>query len=208
MSNAAVLSRALGFAAANAVVEAFELIGSAVALLNRHGEVMQLNRAAEALLCADLRVVKKRITSHDRLATAALDRALHPLLRVGSNSALMAPILLPRRERPPILAYPVKLSTVSASLFVECQALLVLIDLGQRRKPPQEVLRSSFALTIAEARLAMRMASGAGIETIAGELGISKETARHQLKAVFQKTRVHRQTELVALLGSFLNSRE
>jgi hypothetical protein len=33
------------------------------------------------------------------------------------------------------------------------------------------------------------MASGAALETVAGELRISKETARNQLKAVFRCSR-------------------
>jgi DNA-binding CsgD family transcriptional regulator len=201
------LARLLAFAAANAAVEAFEITGLAIALLDRRGEVLRLNRAAEALLCAALRVIEKRITSHDRLATAALDRAIHPLLWAETPSALPAPVVLPRRARRPILAYPVKLTTVSASVFADCQALLVFVDLERRARPPQEALLSSFGLTTAEARLAMRMASGAALETVADELRISKETARNQLKAVFQKTGVRRQAELVALLASFLNSR-
>ena len=115
--------------------------------------------------------------------------------------------MLPRRARRPILAYPTRLTTVSASVFADCQALLVFVDLERRASPPREALLSSFGLTAAEARLAIRMASGAALETVADELRISKETARNQLKAVFHKTGVRRQAELVALLASFLNSR-
>ena len=46
------------------------------------------------------------------------------------------------------------------------------------------------------------------LETIADELRVSKETARSQLKSVFQKTGVRRQAELVGLLASFLNARQ
>ena len=82
-----------------------------------------------------------------------------------------------------------------------------VIYLERRARPPQEALHASFGLTAAEARLAIKMASGAALETVADELRISKETARNQLKAVFHKTGVRRQAELVALLASFLNSR-
>jgi hypothetical protein len=49
-------------------------------------------------------------------------------------------------------------------------------------------------------RRASRKASGTALETVPDELRISKETAGNQLKAVFHKTSVHRQTELAALL--------
>jgi hypothetical protein len=44
--------------------------------------------------------------------------------------------------------------------------------------------------------------TGTSLEQAAQELNISTETARSQLKAVFAKTDTHRQSELVALLGS------
>jgi hypothetical protein len=46
-ASAGALARALGFSAANAVKETFELTKSAVALLNRKGEVLHLSQAAE-----------------------------------------------------------------------------------------------------------------------------------------------------------------
>jgi len=116
----------------------------------------------------------------------------------------MPPVALPRRGRRPILAYPLRLSTVSAGVFADCQALLVFVDLERRARPPVEALHSAFALTAAESRLAVRMASGSPLEMVADELSISKETARTQLRSVFEKTGVHRQAELVGLLASFL----
>jgi DNA-binding CsgD family transcriptional regulator len=208
LSSAAALARALGFASANAAMEAFEVSGSAVALLNRRGEVLRLNDPAKVMMSAEVRIVQKRIVWQDKEATATLDRALHVLLWAAAASALMPPVSLPRRGRRPILAYPLKLSSVSASVLADCQALLVFVDLEKRVRPPQEVLHSTFALTAAEARLAIRLASGAPLEVVAGELRISKETARTQLKSIFQRTGVHRQSELVGLLACFLNSRK
>jgi DNA-binding CsgD family transcriptional regulator len=207
VAGAAALARTLGFAAANAAVEALELNGSGVALLDRRGEVIRLNRAAEGLIGPDLSVVKRRIVSPDRNASAALDQALHRLLWARTGSALTPPVSLPRRERRPILAYPLKLSTVSANVFGDCQALLVLIDLESRPTPPYEAIAATFALTAAEARLAIRIGSGEALEPIADKTCISIETARNQLKSIFQKTGVNRQPELVALLASFLRSK-
>jgi DNA-binding CsgD family transcriptional regulator/PAS domain-containing protein len=207
LASAAALARAIGVVAANVAVEAIEISTSAVVLLNRSGEILRLNRAAESLLGSELRVFKRRLVSHDPNATIALDRALHALLWAKANAALMPPVALPRRGKRPILAHPIKLATVSASIFADCQAILVLVDLEQRPRPPQEALRTSFALTPAEARIAVQIGAGESLVSIADELGISKETARRQLASVFQKTGVNRQAELVSLLASLLYSR-
>src|SRR6202030_801549 len=62
------------------------------------------------------------------------------------------------------------------------------------------ILAKTFRLTPAQAKLACVIARGASPEIAAGELKISRETARNQLKSVFAKTDTHRQSELVALL--------
>jgi DNA-binding CsgD family transcriptional regulator len=64
------------------------------------------------------------------------------------------------------------------------------------------LLRSAFGLTGAEAKLAAQLASGDALERAAERLGIAKTTARNQLRAIFSKTGVHRQAELVALLAT------
>jgi DNA-binding CsgD family transcriptional regulator len=63
-------------------------------------------------------------------------------------------------------------------------------------------LRTRYKLTPAEARLAAFMAGGARLVDAAAELGIAKETARTQLRAIFAKTRTGRQAALVALMAS------
>ena len=76
LASAAELAQAFGFARMEAALAAFEASGSPVAAIDRTGDVVRLNAAAERLLGPDLMVVRRRITSFDRDATAALDRAL------------------------------------------------------------------------------------------------------------------------------------
>ena len=68
--------------------------------------------------------------------------------------------------------------------------------------PPADLV-SLFALTPAEARLATRLADGEGLDEAAAALGVTRNTARSQLQAIFAKTGVNRQGDLVrVLLGS------
>jgi len=61
-------------------------------------------------------------------------------------------------------------------------------------------LTTLYGLTLAEAKLASLLADGRSLEQAALTLGISIQTVRSQLKAVFAKTQVNRQAELVARL--------
>jgi DNA-binding CsgD family transcriptional regulator len=205
LGSAVALARSLGFARAEAALQAFEISGSAVVLLNRFGEMLRVNAAAERVLRGDPRIERRRVVSRDRDATAALDRALHAVLWNRSASALLPPVPLPRHDKRPVLAYPVRLAAVSADALAACQAVLVLVDPDARPRPPETALRSAFGLTAAEARLAMQLAAGEPLEAAANALGIAKETARVQLKAIFAKLDLHRQSELVALMARLLS---
>jgi len=110
----------------------------------------------------------------------------------------------PRTCRLPLLAYPLGLKSVDDNPFADCRAIIVLIDPEQKRQSPEGLLRNMFNLTRAEAKLAMRLANGATVEAASDGLGITKSTARNQLKAVFAKMGVHRQAELVSLISATL----
>jgi DNA-binding CsgD family transcriptional regulator/PAS domain-containing protein len=200
LAAAGALARALGFARAEAALAAFEVSGLAVALIDRLGAVIRLNAAAERLLGPHLKIVRGRIASSDHDATAALDRALHALLWASGRRALAPPVLLPRPEKRPLLAYAVRPPGICADALVACQAVVVFVDPEARPLPREAHLRSALGLSAAEARLAAKLAAGDTLKTAAEVLGISRETARVQLKSVFAKTDTYRQAELVALI--------
>jgi DNA-binding CsgD family transcriptional regulator len=73
-------------------------------------------------------------------------------------------------------------------------------DPGQRGEPSEQTLSQLFGLTRAEAALATQLSRGLQLQDAADALNISPHTARTQLKAIFAKTGVSRQAELVRLL--------
>jgi pimeloyl-ACP methyl ester carboxylesterase/DNA-binding CsgD family transcriptional regulator len=78
--------------------------------------------------------------------------------------------------------------------------LLICIAQRSRRELSVDGLISYYALTPAEARLTQKLVSGLTLDTYATEQGISLSTVKTQLKAVFSKTGVNRQAELIAAL--------
>ena len=199
------MSRALGFAASSAALDAFDLSGTAVILLDRQRHVIRANASAELLLTGDVRISGRKLVAKDARATAALDRVLHGLLWSRNGGALAAPIALPRRDQRPLLAHVLKLSSLTANALADCQAAIVLVDPDRQWRPTETTLQAAFGLSMAEARLASRIASGQDLETISAQLGVSKETSRSHLKAIFAKTGVQRQAELVALLARLVS---
>jgi DNA-binding CsgD family transcriptional regulator len=69
---------------------------------------------------------------------------------------------------------------------------------------PIDLLRCRFGLTPAEARLALQLVAGEALRSAAAKLGISYETARTELKNIFNKTGTCRQAELVIVLVTAL----
>ena len=204
LASAAGLARVLAFARVEAALEAFEVSGTGAVLIGRYGQHVRANASAERLFGSDLQLRRGRLLSRERPATAALDRALHQLLWARDDETTSPPVLLPRRTGRPILAYPIRLTSLAQEVLGPAHGMVVLVDLERDSPHAQEVLRSLFRLTAAEARLAGLLASGGSLEEAAVALGVSYETVRNQLKAVFAKTDTRRQAELVALMNRVL----
>jgi DNA-binding CsgD family transcriptional regulator len=63
-----------------------------------------------------------------------------------------------------------------------------------------DLLRSHFGLTPAEAKLALHLVAGETLRAAAAKLSITYETARTELKNIFNKTGTCRQAELVIVI--------
>jgi len=200
----AALATTLGLARAEAALDAFNASSTAAVMIGKDGTVLRMNAAAELLQTRGLVVTGRHLGSVDKDATNALSAALQTLLRSRSLVATMPPVSLPRARGRPLVAYPLRLASVTYNSLAPCQAVVVVIDPDAKRRPPEIHLQMSFALTPAEARLATMLATGETLEAAADKCRISYQTARNQLKAVFAKTGTHRQAELVSLLARLL----
>jgi DNA-binding CsgD family transcriptional regulator len=79
-------------------------------------------------------------------------------------------------------------------------AVLVFHPLAAPTSVGRSVVMCAFDLTAAEADVATSLANGASVEAIAHARGVSVNTVRAQLNAVYQKAGVTRQAELVRVL--------
>jgi len=119
----------------------------------------------------------------------------------GEPSAI-EPIIIRRNGKRPVIISVLQVPMAGRNRSLGARpSLLTVIPLGSKPRLDMALLARVFRLTRAEAKLASALAGGKSIEEAAEELTISRETARNQLKSVFAKTAVHRQSELVALLS-------
>ncbi|HEY0309353.1 MAG TPA: helix-turn-helix transcriptional regulator [Acidobacteriaceae bacterium] len=173
--------------------------------LNREGRVIFSNRQAEsiartadALSLANGRLSAVSSAQNHRLQTL-LSGAVGAGLAVNSGSSL----LLNRRSgkkplRVTVTPFVSQLPGSSAQLA----ALIFVSDPEARPQSRSAILRSLYALTPTEARVADSLLHGLETREIAEALGLTLETIRFHIKRILSKTGTRRQTELMRLMLS------
>ena len=173
------------------------------------GYVRRVNEHADTLLGQNLKVRHGRIYAADRPSDSRLQRLVAAIVSCPFGSSVAAdPIVIARSGKPWLLVEAMRITPFGNDVFGAGHVLLFFTDLAAPSAPSGTLLGAVFHLTPAEARLAVCLAEGSGISSASAMLGISRETARSQLRAVFAKTGTHRQAELTALLSRLRKSQE
>lgn len=199
LTAAATLSAVVGRRALSAATDALSLVHQPALVLDRHGAVIGTNQAAEDIFDDDIRVRGRRLYVKDKSAAAALG-ALTDRMTLSVDPPQAEPVTIRRPPKKPIIARIHPIPDAARSPFLGARALLILSSLAPRPPLSTSLLTGTFGLSPAEARLAAILGAGIDLRTAAEELGVARDTARNQLKAVFAKTGAHRQSELVKLL--------
>jgi DNA-binding CsgD family transcriptional regulator len=203
LTETATLSRAVGKAVLSSTTNAFGLVKQPALVLDRMGFVLDVNSAADQVFDDDIHIRGRRLIVRDQQSKYAVDKMIDQLRMTPDTAALTVdPIVIPRRTKRPLLIRILPIDGAARSPFLDARALLVLSDLQVKSGPQPELLSRIFGLSRSEAKLAAVIAAGYSPQEAAARLGIARETARNQLKAVFAKTGTHRQGELIALLSA------
>jgi DNA-binding CsgD family transcriptional regulator len=188
---------------------ALEALAVAAFLLDGQGRLLHANGPAQRLLQAASAV---RARPGGRLTTASPGAALGELVaracrRARGGGAAGVETLLLRDGKPGeperlAIAYPLPAPrTALREHWPRARVALYVGSLAETGLLSAEVLAQAYGLTPAEARLAAAVAGGRELGELSEEWAVSTQTLRTQLKAVFAKTGVRRQTELVRLLA-------
>ena len=181
-----------------------EMLPQSVFALDEGGRLLFANGSARALL--SLRDGLSVDSGH--LVTAAiseqrlLDALFHDAVAgLGQANSGWARISRPS-GRPSYAVFASALRGAGEELTATRASVLVVVhEMGGKLQPDADMLRSVYALTDAEARLASAIGGGHSLESAAASLHIRPSTARTHLKAVFRKAGVNRQQDLVRMLA-------
>ncbi len=175
-------------------------------ILDRDGRVLQTNQLAQHLLEErdGIELVNDSLqvgTQRDcQELYALIDQAL--LSRKSKNPSLVKAMRVQRPSGRGDLGVVVRCVPPSEwSEGSHCPAVVIFISDPERKtSAPEEIVRSLFDLTPAETHLAFQLANGLSIDEASDAFGISRNTARAQLRSIFSKTGVTSQTLLVRLI--------
>ena len=190
--------------------DAMDSLTLATIVLDEHGRMVHANRLAEGMLAE-----RDGISlSGDRLVFEARDdgRRFRELVsravdQFASNRPAVAQAM--RVSRPSgraayeLVVRPSPRDPLADNRRLNARVAVVIgTDPGERAPGglSAEAVRQFFGLTPREAALALRLAAGRSLVEAARDEGMSVNTARAHLRAIFSKTGVDRQSRLVGAL--------
>ena len=181
--------------------------GCAAMLIDKYGRVTRVNRRAEDLFCSEFGIRNGRLWTAANSSLERLDRFMAEIEQAKSMAGpLPAPVIVARCGMPWLLIEVMPVTSASNDIFEGCRAILVVSDLTRPSITDAALLSVVFGLTSAEARLAAAICEGHDLHAAAANFGVSRQTVRSQLKAVFAKTGSRRQAELVARAAQIRNT--
>jgi DNA-binding CsgD family transcriptional regulator len=196
---------ALG-ARAQAAEEALDRIALGVALVSAKGQVLRLNRAAETIVASGdgLWVGRNGLSAARSDESRSLQRLIAEAAAAGMGDGTGAggaiSLSRPSGAKPlPVLVAPFSGKRLADG--ASWPAAIVFIGNPEQEAPgATDLLRRLYGMTHAEASLATILLQGKDLTEAAGELGVTMNTVRTQLRGVFDKTGARRQADLVRIL--------
>ncbi len=187
------------------ILASLDRLGVTAFIVNANGVVHQQNECAHNLLAGDasVRVPNSRLRFSDPALNTTLEGALRRATQVPRRSSLF-PLRSGSNEVHEVNVSPLQPAGDSGAL----QALPLALVVIARPRPDAERIarrvRRLYGLTEAEGRVVAALTLGETVDQIATAHGVRVSTVRAQVRAIFEKTGVHRQTDLVriALTGA------
>jgi DNA-binding CsgD family transcriptional regulator len=199
LARAALMSARLSFEHLVGAMEALDMVGIPAAVVDSRGQAIVTNGLLDELTPHAIQSLPTRLALANSSADALLATAIAALPSRRQDVPQSVPVPAGHRH-PPMIVHVHPLRRSARDIFVNAAAVLLVTPVTTSEMPSNEVIRGLFDLTPTEARVARSLGGGATIGGIAAASGASVATVRSQVRSVFAKTGIHRQSELVGLL--------
>lgn len=187
----------------NFLAGGLDVLAMPTLLFDEFGAVAHYNRSAATLLNKqdNLRLDNGHLQAQDKETTRKLSLEISIAIRAsrGEDNNLNSVVLLPRTGHLPLMLMIAPLQ-LSGPAPIHGAALLFVFDPEAAPSITVDLVRRLFALSEAEAELAVALCCGKTLDDVAQQRGTSINTVKSQLKSIFLKTGTKRQPELVSLL--------
>ena len=194
---------AIGRAFECGTLDGLECVRRPAILLDGIARPIAMNTSAGAIFDDLFRLSEHRLAAACVGSDAALQRALGVVLKAGGGHLGPPPLPFRLRRMRGGSAWA-RLAPVAGPLAFSVKRPRVLLTVrtnGTDREAKAALLRTAYALTTAEIRVALALAEGVDLGAIADAQHVSIDTVRSHLKAVFAKTDTHRQMQVALLVN-------
>jgi DNA-binding CsgD family transcriptional regulator/PAS domain-containing protein len=182
-----------------------EAMDEAAILLDGQGRVLEMTGAAESLMGDSFTVIGRQVSSLHKGVARKIGVAVQKAIAEGPDGS--PPLRIERQGKRPLLIDLLPVPNRFDGVFFFARFMLLITDLERQPLPSTTLLRQVFGLTSAEAQIAVGLTSGMSLSEAAENCGVTRETAKTHLKAIFFKTDTNRQSALVGLIRSIMARR-
>lgn len=181
--------------------------GLAAIVIDSDGMARIATPQAEAMLGPEFGIRGGRLWSSNEKANAELAK-LATLARASIVTDLVPDIIIRRPDgRRPLLLQPMPVRGVGLDALPGARILLMLTDLDSNASSTAADLKNLFDLSHAESQVAVLLGQGYDPSEIARRRRVAVDTVRAQLKSIFRKLHVGRQSDVVLLLARLASPR-
>jgi len=176
-------------------------------LINEAKQVASMNSRAKVILAnRDLELRGSRLTTVEKRARLQLEELLSGLVGEKGEAPASGAVTIRRMDGHALQVWGMPLQSGEPCVFESnprvC-AILFVIDPDSTPQTPEALLMNAFGLTRAETALTLAILQGETVEEYCERIGITRNTARTHMRAIFDKLGINKQTELIRMLSGF-----
>jgi DNA-binding CsgD family transcriptional regulator len=181
--------------------DALSATQTAAVLLKRDGHADLATPLAQRLFNADFGIREGLLWSAHASSNDRLEALAQRARRLDASGSVRPFLIVRLNDARAILAQPILVPAPGDGALGSARVALFLSAPEQTERAGENDLQLLFGLSKAEARIARLLAEGLEPRQVAESRNVSVGTIRVQMKQIFRKMKVHRQSELISAMA-------